>query len=173
MPGVEDHQAVEGARSATSTVVDVVEYRPEFRDAFVQLNRQWIEQYFAIEPRDVAVFEDVEGRILTPGGMIFFVLANGRPLGTCAMLAEGPGVYQLAKMAVDPSARGLGYGDRLMTAAIRWAKDRGATRIELLSNSMLAPALALYRKHGFVDELFVPRDGYARTNVKMALSLTR
>jgi ribosomal protein S18 acetylase RimI-like enzyme len=132
--------------------VEVVEYRPALRDAFVRLNRQWIEQYFVIEPRDEAVFADVEGRILAPGGAIFFVLADGVPLGTCAMQVESPGVYQLAKMAVDPAARGRGYGDLLMDAAIAWARARGARRVELLSNTTLAPAIALYRKHGFVEE---------------------
>ena len=153
--------------------LDVVGYRPELRDAFVRLNRQWIEQYFAIEPRDEEVFGDVEGRILSPGGTIFFVLADGVPLGTCAMQFESPGVYQLAKMAVDPSARGRGYGDLLMLAAIEWARARGASRVELLSNTTLAPAIALYRKHGFVEEPFTARPGYARTNTKMALTLER
>jgi ribosomal protein S18 acetylase RimI-like enzyme len=41
----------------------------------------------------------------------------------------------------------------------------------LLSNSKLTPAIALYEKHGFVHEPFVPRHGYARTNVKMTLNL--
>lgn len=153
--------------------LEVVEYRPALRDAFVRLNRQWIEHYFAIEPRDEAVFGDVEGRILAPGGAIFFVLADGEPLGTCAMQVESPGVYQLAKMAVDPAARGRGYGDLLMDAAIAWARARGARRVELLSNTTLAPAIALYRKHGFVEEPFTVQPGYARTNTKMALVLSR
>lgn len=161
------------AHDSTASAIEVVKYRPQFRDAFVRLNTEWIERYFAIEARDVAVFEDVEGHILAPGGMIFFVVAGDVPLGTCAMVVEGPGVFQLAKMAVDPSARGRGYGDLLIDAALRWAEARGAVRVELLSNTMLAPAISLYRKHGFVEEPFVARPGYARTNVKMALAIPR
>lgn len=154
-----------------SVTAQVVEYRREFRGDFERLNRQWIEEYFTIEPRDVEVFEDVEGRILAPGGMVFFVLDEGRPRGTCAMVVESPGVYQLAKMAVEPSARGRGFGDLLMHASIEWARRHGASQVMLLSNSKLAPAIALYEKHGFVHESFVPRNGYARTNVKMSLHL--
>jgi ribosomal protein S18 acetylase RimI-like enzyme len=74
-------------------------------------------------------------------------------------------------MAVSPEARGLGLGDALMLAVLRFAKERGARRVYLVSNTKLGPALGLYRKHGFVttrlgDE--VSREaGYARADIEM------
>ena len=61
----------------------VVPYREDFRPAFEQLNRDWIESYFVLEDADRAVFADPAGAILGPGGQIFFVVEGDTVLGTC------------------------------------------------------------------------------------------
>jgi ribosomal protein S18 acetylase RimI-like enzyme len=43
--------------------------------------------------------------------------------------------------------------------------------VELLSNTVLAPALALYRSLGFA-EVPLPRTDYRRANIKMVLDLS-
>jgi GNAT superfamily N-acetyltransferase len=154
--------------------VSVVRYRPELREAFARLNGWWIERYFGLEAPDMAVFADPEGQIIAPGGEIFFVLEGDRAVGTCALLPHGVGVYELAKMGVDPVVQGRGYGSLLMRAAIEWARQRGVRRLELLSNSVLTPALGLYAKHGFRHvPVEAGEGGYARANVKMVLELSR
>jgi putative acetyltransferase len=159
-------------RMPAITSATVVRFRPELRDAFERLNRQWIEEYFSVEEPDRAVFRDPDGTILRPGGEIFFVLADGDVVGTCAMVQHGHDAFELAKMAVDPSARGLGHGDRLIVAAIDFARERGAARVELLTNSMLVPALRLYEKHGFRRVPVSAREGnYVRADTKMVLEL--
>lgn len=155
------------------TVATVVRYRPELREDFGRLNRWWIERYFGLEAPDMAVFADPEGEILAGGGEIFFVLEEDRAVGTCALIPHSPGVYELAKMGVDPAAQGRGFGSMLMVAALAWARQQGARRLELLSNSALAPALSLYEKHGFRHVPVEAREGgYERANVKMVLELT-
>ena len=152
----------------------IVCYRPGLRASFESLNRRWIEELFAIEPRDEAVLRDPEGEIVARGGEVFFLLPPGAdaPAGTCAMMPLGDGSFYLTKMAVDPAFQGRGYGERLLLAALDWARSRGAARVELTSNRKLVPALALYRKHGFRE---VPLGGhdanYARVDIRMALDL--
>jgi putative acetyltransferase len=149
-------------------------YRPELRASFESLNRRWIEELFAIEPRDQAVLRNPEGEIVARGGEVFFLVPPGSdaPAGTCAMMPLGDGAFYLTKMAVDPSFQGRGYGELLLRAALDWARGRRARRVELTSNRKLVPALALYRKHGFVE---VPLGGhdaaYARVDIRMALDL--
>lgn len=150
----------------------IVHFRPELREAFERLNRQWIEQYFAVEERDRVLFRDPAGTILHPGGEIFFVVTDGNVVGTCAMVARGHDAFELAKMAVDPAARGQGHGDRLIGAAIDFARRRGASRVELLTNSLLVPALRLYEKHGFRRvPVTVRKADYARVDTQMVLEL--
>src|SRR5512144_91348 len=95
----------------------VVTYRKEFRAAFEQLNRDWIERYFVLEDADRELFSDPEAKILAHGGQIFFVVDATGVLGTCAVLRHSTEEYEIAKMAVAPSARRRGLGDLLMEAA--------------------------------------------------------
>jgi ribosomal protein S18 acetylase RimI-like enzyme len=153
-----------GIASSESTVVT---YREELRPAFEQLNRDWIERYFNLEDADREVFADPAGTILGPGGQIFFVLEGNVVLGTCAVVRHGPTECEIAKMAVAPAARGRGLGDRLMDASLDFARRIGASRIVIVSNTLLAPAIRLYRKHGFVEVPLEPDGRYQRANIRL------
>ena len=50
----------------------VVPYREEFGAAFDALNREWIEQYFTLEPADREILGDPGGKIIDTGGGGFF-----------------------------------------------------------------------------------------------------
>jgi ribosomal protein S18 acetylase RimI-like enzyme len=151
--------------------VTVVPYRREFRAAFERLNRDWIEAYFVLEPADREIFSDPEGHILASGGEIFFVLEGGQVQGTCAVLRHGQDDCEIAKMAVAPEARGRGYGDLLMEAAIRFARNVGASRIIIVSNTVLEPAIRLYEKHGFMRVPLSSDGRYRRANIRLELEL--
>jgi GNAT superfamily N-acetyltransferase len=129
--------------------VEIVTYRPEYAGDFDRLNRAWLEQYFTVEPLDEAYLGDPEGRILQPGGEIFFAVEAGRVVGTCAAIPQGDGSFELAKLAVTPEAQGRGIGRTLALAVIAFARARGAMRVVLTSNSALGPALRLYESLGF------------------------
>lgn len=166
-------------RTSTPGAVRIIPYdsaRLDHRAAFRDLNLDWIEEYFVVEPRDRHELDDPERHILDPGGAIFMAEAEsggtGEIVGTCALVAEPDGAFELAKMAVRESARGRGVGRALGEAAIDAAVARGATRVDLLSNRALAPAIALYRALGFV-EVPLPATEYARADIKMTLELSR
>jgi len=152
---------------------EIVSWRPELRADFERLNREWIERYFVLEKEDLKVFGDPAGQIVAPGGQVFFLLDEDGVRGTCAVLRHDAETCELAKMAVAPAARGRGYGDRLVEAAIAFARGAGARRLMLVSNSRLAPALMLYRKHGFLDVPLHPANGYSRADVQLELRLDR
>jgi putative acetyltransferase len=145
----------------------VVTYREEFRAAFEQLNRDWIESYFVLEDADREVFGDPVGHILDPGGQIFFVVEGTEVLGTCAVLRHVGGECEIAKMAVAPAARGRGLGDLLMVAAIEFAEATGSRRLVIVSNTVLEPAIRLYRKHGFTQVPLISDGRYRRANIRL------
>lgn len=148
----------------------VITYDPKYLEDFVSLNREWIEKYFAIEESDRQQLLRAKENILDVGGEIFFILEDGKAVATCAMVPHG-GKFELAKMAVTPSARGKGYGDILMETAIQWSRERGLNEIFLLSNTILEPAISLYKKHGFVTVNLGPHPDYERCNIEMNLKL--
>ncbi|MFJ9724793.1 GNAT family N-acetyltransferase [Streptomyces sp. NPDC101209] len=144
-------------------------------DAFYALNEEWISRLFSLEEADRAVLSDPFGRIVAAGGDVLVARApgSGTVLGCIALLAHPDAVFELAKMAVAPAARGRGIGRRLVAAAVARARTLGARRLFLGTNSKLAPALHLYEDAGFVR---IPRDRlpvadyYARADILMELA---
>jgi GNAT superfamily N-acetyltransferase len=150
--------------------VRIVPYSSRHRERFRELNLAWITEHFRVEEADRRALDDPEGYILGHGGCIFMAEVEGRIVGGCALLRNDDGSFELAKMAVDPAIRGQGVGRALGEAAIARARSLGARHVELLSNTRLIPAIALYRSLGFV-EAPLPATDYERANIKMVLEL--
>lgn len=93
---------------------------------------------------------------------------GGEIVGCCALIRIAPDAFELAKMAVAPAARGKGIGAMLGRAAVERARRMGAGRVELLSNTVLHPAIHLYRKLGFIEVPLGPTD-YRRADIRMEL----
>jgi len=137
---------------------------------FVHLNEDWIRTHFAIEDADRALAADPMA-IVRKGGHILSLAAAERVLGVCALFKDSPVRCQLARMAVAAGERGKGHGETLIRAALDLAANEGMQTVYLLSNTVLAPALALYRKHGFRTVAEGPHPQYARCNIVMEKSL--
>jgi GNAT superfamily N-acetyltransferase len=149
--------------------VEVQEYRPEHQPWFENLNRTWIEKFFWMEPVDFQVLQHPEEHIIKKGGTILMAYSDKEIAGTVALKFVENGVYEFTKMAVDERFRGKKIGQALAESAILKAKSLGAHKIILYSNTILEPAITLYKKIGFVE---VPLDGpYKRSNIKMQLDL--
>jgi len=57
----------------------------------------------------------------------------------------------LISLWVAPAARGAGVGDALVEAVLHWSGAVGLGRVTLRVREDNTHALALYRRHGFVD----------------------
>lgn len=152
--------------------VQIVDFQPEYAQAFHDLNYEWISRYFVMEEADKKSLGDPQGYILDKGGRILMALLSGEPVGACALIKDGEGVYELAKMAVTPKAQGLKIGKKLGEAAIEKARQEGAHKVYLVSNRRLGTALNLYRSLGFV-EVPMPPSIYERADIMMELYLNR
>lgn len=155
-----------------SRTVEIVDYRPEFLTVFKRLNIMWINSHWSLEPHDLEVLCSPEDSIISRGGYILVALINGLPMGVVALCRMENSKYgfELAKLAVDPEARGTGLGEALCRAAIERAKSLGCKKIFLESNTLLKPAINLYRKLGFT-ELKEYHPAYERGDIQMELKI--
>ena len=151
--------------------IEIIDYQPELQPHFERINKAWVEQYFSLEPFDIAQLEDPEGNIIQKGGHIIFAKEDREILGTVAIIpSTEPHTFELIKMGVAQEGQGRGVGFQLGKAILEKAKSLGAQRVVLFSSSKLGPALQLYKKLGFQD-LDMGCGQYGRCNVKMGIAL--
>ncbi|MGE0754964.1 MAG: GNAT family N-acetyltransferase, partial [Alphaproteobacteria bacterium] len=120
----------------------------EHAQAFADINRGWVEEFFVVEPKDAAMFGDPQSSLIDEGGMIFFARLEGRIVGVIGLLNMGGGVYELSKMGVVSGMRGKGIGRKLALALIAYARSIGARKLYIASNRKLEQAITLYKSLG-------------------------
>jgi DNA-binding MarR family transcriptional regulator/GNAT superfamily N-acetyltransferase len=69
--------------------------------------------------------------------------------GTIMLVDDGGDVARLRLLLVEPAARGLGIGARLVDEAVRFARGAGYRKITLWTHSILTAARHVYQKAGF------------------------
>lgn len=150
--------------------VEIVDYKPQFKQAFKDLNEEWITTYFKMEESDYKALDHPDEYILDKGGFILIALYHGEPVGACALIKMENDTFELAKMAVAPKAKGKGIGLILGNAAIAKARQAGAKQLYLESNTILKPAINLYHKLGFA-KITGATSPYERCSIQMELQL--
>lgn len=153
--------------------VQIVPYEEQYQTAFRSLNEEWISTYFQMEEADYKALDNPNEYILEKGGKIFVALYNNDPVGVCALIKMNDPDYdfELAKMAVSPKIQGKNIGWLLGQAVVNAAKDLGASKIYLESNTALKPAINLYQKLGFI-KVVGRSTPYERCNIQMELNLS-
>lgn len=163
-------------------MISIIEYEDQYSVQFKALNLEWLDKYHLTESHDLMILDDPKGTIVDRGGYIWLALAypapqelpnpsgslvphaeGGQIVGTAALIPEHGSCYELAKMSVTPAFRGRGISKLLIEQCLTKAREIGAGKLILYSNSQLQTALRLYSQYGFhpvpvTDAPFVTAD---------------
>ncbi|MGW1723035.1 bifunctional helix-turn-helix transcriptional regulator/GNAT family N-acetyltransferase [Streptomyces sp. NPDC002306] len=120
----------------------------------------WNTDYEGLVARIVADFAEDHDPHLE---RVWIAELDGRPVG-CVMCVrdEAPGTARLRLLLVEPDARGLGLGNRLVAAVVAFARGVGYRDLALWTNDVLTAARHLYGRHGFVLTAETPHRSFGK-----------
>ncbi len=152
--------------------VNILRYSPQYKEDFKNLNYEWLQKYFTVEPKDEIILSNPEEEVINKGGEIFFAVLDEDIVGTCAAIKIDDKTYELAKMAVTEKAQGKQIGKKLALAVIGFAYSNNAASVILFTNRKLQAAINLYESLGFQSVPSEENSLYRRETFKMKLDLT-
>lgn len=151
--------------------IHIVPYTAELATHFGALNMAWLSKYFTVEPWDELVLSQPQNYVIDKGGAIYFAQIEDEIVGTFALIATAEKEYELSKMAVAEQHRGKKIGNVMLAFCLQEAKRLGADKLILFSNTVLEPAIHLYKKFGF-KQVPLGNSTYVRSDIKMEIDLT-
>jgi DNA-binding MarR family transcriptional regulator/GNAT superfamily N-acetyltransferase len=119
----------------------------------------WDGTYEALVARIVADYASREDRT---GEAAWFAELRGEPVGCVFCMRKSDQTAQLRLLLVEPSARGMGIGERLVTECLAFARRAGYQDIVLWTNDVLHAARRIYQRAGFELVREAPHHSFGR-----------
>jgi DNA-binding MarR family transcriptional regulator/GNAT superfamily N-acetyltransferase len=127
----------------------------------------WDETYEALVARIVADFAGADDQQRQAA---WIAELDGAPVGCVFCVRRDDETAQLRLLLVEPAARGLGIGARLVDECLAFAKRAGYKKIMLWTNDVLANARPIYERAGFTLDKEKPHRSFGHDLVGQTFS---
>ncbi len=119
----------------------------------------WDASYEALVARIVADYSD---RRDPESEAAWIAEVDGTPAGCVFCVRENATTARLRLLLVEPWARGLGIGSRLVEEVLRFARGAGYSAVTLWTNDVLADARRIYERAGFTLDNESPHHSFGQ-----------
>lgn len=136
-------QSASGVQVRRATTDDAAWVASVLRQAFAEYEPLYTEQGYAATTPGSA---EIVARMAQ--GPLWVAVHKEQIVGTGSVVSRPEGIY-IRGMAVIPSARGLGIGNRLLDEIQHFAAAQGCQRLFLSTTPFLDRAIRLYEAFGF------------------------
>ena len=119
----------------------------------------WDASYEALVARIVADYGDHRD---PEAEAAWIAEVDGTPAGCVFCVREDATTARLRLLLVEPWARGLGIGARLVEEVLRFARGAGYTAVTLWTNDVLAGARRIYERAGFTLDDETPHHSFGQ-----------
>jgi DNA-binding MarR family transcriptional regulator/GNAT superfamily N-acetyltransferase len=162
-------------RLLTSALVRIDQLDPGHHHA-----QHCLGEYFAeLDQRFDTGFDPARSRLAglddlrPPGGLFLVATLHDEPVGCGGLKLHADRPPEIKRMWVEPRARGLGVGRRLLTALEEQARARGQDAVRLDTNRTLREAIAMYQSAGYREIAAFNDEVYAHHWFEKQLVLSR
>ena len=149
--------------------MEVIKYNYEInlKDAFIEMNKSWIERLFKIEEEDLRVFSKIDDYVKN-GANIYFTVLNKLPIACIMVVPLGKDLCEIVKFAVKDGYANKGAGSLCLKYALEEIKEK-YKRVIIATNTKCKEAIHLYEKYGF--KVYDTKDNYGFNRVDICYEL--
>lgn len=109
-------------------------------------------------------FENIEGVYLNNGGEFLVGTIDNRIIAMGGLRKMTKDIVELRRMRVDPAFQRKGYGQMILDALEKGAKELGYKVIQLNTSLKQVPAQKIYEKNGYI-EIKREKEGWVVDNI--------
>lgn len=162
-------EALLGARAKPGTSYFLRQHRPGDIGWVVQRHSELYWQEYHYDERFEALVAEICAEFIQKLDPVhercWIAEKDGVNVGSVFLVKKSASVAKLRLLLVEPSARGLGIGKRLVDECVRFARGAGYKKILLWTQSELLAARSIYQRAGFQKIAEEKHESWSRTDL--------